>query len=472
MRSLVDTDHVLHSGLADIRRQYQVPEGFPAGVLSAAAAAAQRGPVDTGNQPRRDLTAWPFVTLDPPTSTDLDQAFTIERRSGAPCSADGDLLLHYAIADVGAFVQQGDALDQEAWRRGTTLYLPDGKAGLYPPQLAEGAASLLPDGPRPAVVFHVVLGPDGTSLLDGVERAVIRSRAKLAYTTATAADLPVEFEHFARRVALAEQQRGAGRIEPPEQVVEREDGHYRLSLRPRLENEQRNAAMSLATNLAVADAMQAAGVGLFRVMPAPDERAVRRLRHTARAFKLEWPSDESLDHFARSLHGDHPGHAAFMLAVRRAGGGAEYQTYRAGEVPWHAAMAATYAHVTAPLRRLADRYVVELSLAIAAGQPVPPLVTAALGDLPATMAKADRLGNTIEREVIDLAEAVMLHGREGDSFDAVVTDHDDDGARIQLCEPAVRARVAAHRVTPGDDIKVKLVSADPAARRVQFERVG
>ena len=467
MRSLVDADHVLATGLADIRRQYQVPVGFPAAVQAAAAEAALR-PLNG----HLDLTAQPFVTLDPATSTDLDQAFTIERASGAANSADGDLLLHYAIADVGWFVRGGDPLDGEAWRRGTTLYLPDGKAGLYPPVLAEGAASLLPDGPRPAIVFHVRLSAAGAATLDGADRAIIRSRAKLAYDTVTAADLPTEFGEFARRIAAAEDARGAGNFEPPEQEVEHDDGHYRLTMRPRLASEEHNAALSLACNLAVAAAMQQAGVGLFRVMPAPDERAVRRLRHTARALRLEWPAEQTLEHFARSLRGDQPAQAAFLLAARRAGGGAEYQPYRPGVTPWHAAMAATYAHATAPLRRLADRYVVETVLAIANGNPVPEQVAEALALLPEAMGRADRLGNTIEREVVDLAEAVMLHGREGESFDAIVTDDDEDGARIQLRDLAVKARVKAHGVQPGDEVRVKLVAADPKERTIKFQRVG
>ena len=467
MRSLVDLDHVLDSGLADIRRQYQVPAAFPEAVVAAATEAARR-PLHG----RTDLTGWPFVTLDPATSTDLDQAFTIERVSGATHSADGDLLLHYAIADVGWFVGAGDALDAEAWSRGSTIYLPDGKAGLYPPVLAEGAASLLPDGPRPAVVFHVRLDPQGAATLAGAERALIHSRAKLAYDSVVAADLPTEFGEFARRVTAAEDARGAGNFEPPEQVVERDDGHYRLALWPRLASEVDNAALSLATNLAVAAAMQEAGVGLFRVMDPPDDRAVRRLRHTARALRLEWPADHPLEHFTRTLSGNDPAAAAFLLAARRAGGGAEYRPYTAGVVPWHSAMAAPYAHATAPLRRLADRYVVQTVLAVANGRAVPDEVAAALPLLPDTMSRADRLGNTIEREVIDLAEAVMLHGREGETFDAMVVDDDADGTRIQLCEPPVKARVKAHGVHPGDEVRVKLVAADPAARTVQFHRVG
>ena len=115
----------------------------------------------------------------------------------------------------------------------------------------------------------------------------------------------------------------------------------------------------------MADALQAAGTGLFRVMDAPEGKALRRLRHTAQAFGLQWPTETSLDAFGRTLDPTQPSDAAFMMAVRRAGGGASYVPYREGVRPWHAAMAATYAHATAPLRRLADRYVVQAALAVA-----------------------------------------------------------------------------------------------------------
>ncbi|MDO8364049.1 MAG: RNB domain-containing ribonuclease [Actinomycetota bacterium] len=459
MRSLNDHDHVLGSGLAAIRRQYTVPQAFPPEVLAAADAAARRPPTE-----HADRTDWEFVTLDPATSTDLDQAFAISRSGDA-------LLLHYAIADVAWFVHDGDPLDTEAWLRGSTLYLPDGKAGLYPPALAEGAASLLPDGPRPAVVFHVRVGTDGNAVLDGAERAIIHSRAKLAYDTVAAHELPAEFDELSRRVQAAEEARGAARLEPPEQVVERNNGGYQLSFRPRLATESQNAAMSLATNLAVAQAMQLAGTGLFRVMAEPDERAVARLRHTARAFGLRWPAEATLETFSRTLDPNVPTHAAFIMAVRRAGRGADYVPFAAGVTPWHAAMAATYAHATAPLRRLADRYVVQTALAIANGKPVPDHVVAALPKLPAAMERADTVGSRIDRAVIDLAEAVMLHGREGESFDAIVVDDDEEATRIQLSAVAVVAKVKAHGVRPGDEMRVKLVRADPEQRTVEFQRV-
>ena len=460
MKTLRDPQCLLSDGLAAIRAQFQVPAGFPPDVQGEAEAAARRAPAE-----HRDRTGERFVTLDPASSTDLDQAFAIE-------TGGSDLILHYAIADVAWFVADGGALDREAWRRGTTIYLPGGKAGLYPPVLSENAASLLTDGPRPAVVFTVRVAEDGAVRLDGAERAVIRSRAKLAYDTVRNAELPEGFGELAARIARAEDRRGAARVDPPEQEVTRDaGGRFVLHLRPQPAAERRNAALSLATNMAVADALQAAGTGLFRVMDPPEPHAEQRLRRTAEAFALDWPEAEQLRGFERRLDPADPRAAAFLLAVRRAGNGASYVPWRAGKVPWHAAMAATYAHATAPLRRLADRYVVRAALALAKGQPVPEAVSEAFTRLPAVMDKAEARNGQIERAAIDLAETAMLSGREGESFAAVVTDLGEQGARIQLCDLPVVARVVARDVVPGARIQVRLEAVDTARRTLSFKRL-
>jgi exoribonuclease R len=458
MKALVDPNNALNSGLDRIRSQFQVPDGFPPAVLAAAETAASRAPAE-----HADRTALPFVTLDPQSATDLDQAFVIER-------AGADLLLRYAIADVAWFVEDGGVIDAEAWRRGMTQYLPDGKAGLYPPALSEGAASLLPTGPRPAVVFSVRVAADGEARLDGAERAVIRSAAKLAYDGVQVSDLPPEFAELSDRVQLAEARRGAMRVDPPEQeVADLGDGRLQLRFRPRLETEDRNAALSLSANLAIAGALHAHGTGLFRVMPEPDARAVKRLRVTARAFDLHWPDMASLAQFEKCLDPRDPNHAAFMLAIRRASLSAAYEPYQQGVTPWHAAVGATYAHATAPLRRLADRYVVQAALAIANGKPVPPAASEAFAKLPAVMAKAAAYGGQIERAVVDLAETVMLSGREGEVFHAFVTDVDERGARMQLCDLPVVARIAAPGAAPGQELRVRLGQADPHHPPARFE---
>jgi exoribonuclease R len=134
-------------------------------------------------------------------------------------------------------------------------------------------------------------------------------------------------------------------------------------------------------------------------------------------------------------------------------------------------VAATYAHATAPLRRLADRYVLQAVLAVANGRPVPEAVAAAFPRLPAVMAKAASHEGQVERAVIDLAETVMLSGRDGEVFHAVVTDIDERGARIQLCDLPIVGRVNASHVTPGQELSVKVREADPQRPPATFDRV-
>lgn len=457
MKTLRDPNHRLANGLTRIRTEFAVPDGFAPEVRAAAQEAARRTP-----DAHADWTGKAFVTLDPASSTDLDQAFAIE-------AAGPDIVLHYAIADVAWFVRADDPLDREAWERGTTTYLPDGKAGLYPSVLSENAASLLPGGPRPAIVLTVRVAPDGTARLDAVTRALIRNRAKLAYETVRADDLPAGFADLDSRLSHAEKERGAARVDPPEQQLEHDgEGGFALSFRPWSLAEEQNASLSLAANIAVAKAMLDAGTGLFRTMDEPDADAIAELRRTAAAFNLAWPEDVPLGTFERGLDPADSRHAAMMLAIRRAGHGASYRSYEPGLRPWHAALAAPYAHCTAPLRRLADRYVLQYALAIANGDPVPDAVAEALPRLPRVMARAAQRDGRIDSAVFDLAEAVMLEGCEGQRFAAVVTDLRGDRATIQLRDRPVIARIETGAVMPGERLDVELVEADPATRTLRF----
>ena len=464
MRADVDASRELADGFAAILTQNQLPASFPPAVEAAAAAAAPR-PVAPGPG-RRDARDLPMVTLDPAGSTDLDQAFSL--------ATEGDVVvLSYAIADVGFFVERGGPIEAEAMRRGSTIYLPTTRIPQYPTVLSQGAASLLPDQDRPAILLTVTVGPDGTAELRSAEHAVVRSRAQLAYETAGAGSLPALLNELYRRVTAAEDARGASRVEFPDQEVVADataPGGLSLLLRPRVESEDQNAALSLAANLAVAGRMLAAHTGLFRVMADPDERAVRMLRHTARVLGVDWPEGATL----RQLHidGGDPRHAAFLLAARRAGGGASYAVYETGVTPWHSAIAATYAHATAPLRRLADRHVLDLVCALHRGGAPSAAEVATLAALPPVMERAGALQARVDRAAVDLVEAVTLQGRIGEVFKATVTDVDREGvARIQLVEPAVRTKLRVAGAAVGDERRVRLDAADPAARQVRFSVV-
>ena len=127
-------------------------------------------------------------------------------------------------------------------------------------------------------------------------------------------------------------------------------------------------------------------------------------------------------------------------------------------------MAAPYAHATAPLRRLQDRWVSECCLAACAGTPLPEWVRAGLAELPAAMAAGARRAGAVERAVVDLVEAVVLSGREGEAFDAVAVDE----GLVQLRDPAVRAKLDSGCPEPGSEVRVRLERADVAARRAVF----
>jgi len=456
LKAIRDKERVLAEGLAAIRQQFQLPQGFAPDVEQAAGGA-----VDRFADERIDRTALAFVTLDPSSSVDLDQAFALE-------ADGGDLILHYAIADIGAYVVDGDPIDLAAWDRGETIYLPDGKVPLYPKTLSEGAASLLPGADKAALLHRLRVGPNGKAVLEKTERATVRSRAKLGYATVTDADLPPIFADFARRIDAAEEARGAVRVDPPQQEVSRDDGHYRLQFRPMSVIEQQNAALSLAANLAIADALLAAGAGLFRVMEPPGQWAIDRLHHTAKALDVDWPKDLTLRQIERRLDPNKPNEAAFMVALRRTGQRATYAPFKRGKTPWHSAVEATYAHATAPLRRLADRYVGEAALHVTAGQAVPDRITQAFAKLPKVMGAADAKAAQVDSAAIELAEATAMEGREGETFPGRVISVDDRGAKVQLCGVAIVTRIVADGLNPGERVELKLTEAVPERRLSRF----
>src|SRR6476646_9809670 len=165
---------MLAASFAAVRAELHIAGPFPAEVEEAAHAAAERGPAPAD---RADRTAIPFVTIDPPGSRDLDQALHLAEH-------EGGLRVHYAIADVGAFVERGGPIELEAWQRGVTAYGPDFKTPVYPVVLSEGAASLLPDGPRPAFLFTADLDRTGEIAAFAVERAMVESRRRMSYPAA------------------------------------------------------------------------------------------------------------------------------------------------------------------------------------------------------------------------------------------------------------------------------------------------
>lgn len=462
--------HQLRDGIAAIQSELQVSAEFSDEVERAAAEAAAHPRL-----PDLDRTEIEFVTIDPASAMDLDQALHLER--------DGDgYVVHYAIADVAAFVSPGDAVDVEANRRGQTLYGADSKIPLHPKVISEDAGSLLPDQVRPALLWTIKVDESGEGTDVHVERALVRSRAKLDYETVQqqiddgSASESLRLLQEVGELRLArEAARGGVSLPLPEQEIEIEDDHWSLTFRALLPVENWNAQISLLTGMAAASLMVYARVGLLRTLPTPDPRDVQRLHRTARALGIEWPAEQLYPDFIRSLDPvAHPSHAAMVVACTRLLRGSAYVGFNGAvpEQPEHSALASEYAHVTAPLRRLVDRYAGEICVALCAGTDVPGWVLEKLESVPEVMAESGRRANRYENAVLDLVEAGVLSSRVGDSFEGVVVELDEkekSRGTITVQEPAIEAPVVANRELPlGEAVTVILASADVAARKVEF----
>lgn len=461
----------LRTALREVRTMPGVPGPFPAEVLAAAddAAAAPR-------LPELDATDVPFLTIDPPGSTDLDQAMHLARRG------HGFRVL-YAIADVAAFVAPGGPLDTEAHGRVQTLYFPDGRVPLHPPALSEGAASLLPGQTAPALLWRIDLDGDGRAVATEVRRALVRSRARLDYAgvqrqidTDTAEEPLALLREIGRLREALEAERGGISLDVPEQEIHERDGGFVPAYRAPLPAEGWNAQISLLTGMAAADIMVASGTGILRTLPTAPDGAVARLRRSAAALRIEWPHHVSYAALVRSLDPGEPRHAAFLRECTTLLRGAGYSVFTGGELPSpsvHAAVADEYTHCTAPLRRLVDRYAGELCVAAVAGQDPPEWATAALDALPREMAEGARRANAVERACVDIVEAAVLRDRVGEEFDGVVVDvkeKEPDVGTVQLEDPAVVARIEGDGspLPLGERLRVRLTRAEPAAATVVF----
>jgi exoribonuclease R len=267
-----------------------------------------------------------------------------------------------------------------------------------------------------------------------------------------------------------ESERGGISLPIPEQRVEETDAGFRLAYRVSLPVESWNEQVSLLTGMAAADLMLHGEVGVLRTLPVAPQGAIQVLRRAAKALGIDWPVESSYAEVINALDAAEPRHAAFLEEATTLLRGAGYTAFDGGvpEQATHAAVAAEYAHATAPLRRLVDRYVSEVCLALSAGEDVPEWVRARLPGLPDAMAESSRRAGALERECVALMEAVVLRDAVGQVFDGVVVETGEKGGgTVQLGEPAVRAAFDGD-LPLGEPVRVRLVEADVERRSVRF----
>lgn len=453
----------LAEALAALRRSLDAPVEFSPEALAEASAARPEAP-------EHDLRDVPFATLDPAGSKDLDQAFHLSRtRAG--------FRVRYAIADVPSFVVPGGALDAAARARGQTLYAADGSIPLHPRALSEDRASLLPGVERPALVWTFELDSAGVVTDFRLERALIRSRAQLEYAAmqraldagedTPAALLPVV---GALRIEQERQRGGASLNLPDEEVVRAEDGTYSIVRRHPLPVEEWNAQLSLMTGMAAGSLMIDAEVGVLRTMPQPDEKAFATFRHQTEALGRPWTQGRYGD-YLRGLDRADPMTLPVLEAASTLFRGAGYVAFD-GSVPdgvEQAAIAAPYAHATAPLRRLVDRWSLAICLAVSNGAEAPAWARESLPGLPALMQASGQRAARLDSATINAVEAALLSPLVGSQVEATVIALREERATVQIADPVVTASAPVPAgAKPGDVVPLDVVRADVARGEVEL----
>jgi exoribonuclease R len=211
------------------------------------------------------------------------------------------------------------------------------------------------------------------------------------------------------------------------------------------------------------------GVGILRTMPPPSDDSIVWFRRRAKALGTPWEEGVGYGAYLRMLDPADPRQLAILHAAASLFRGAGYTAFD-GEPPEHpiqSAVAAPYAHATAPLRRLVDRFVLVVCEALANGRAVPDWARVALPELPAIMASSDGLAGRLDHAAISAVEAAVLHARIGERFAATVIGTKNGGGELQLDDPAVTAS-GEGRLVAGEQVMATLVTADVATGTVLF----
>lgn len=415
--------------LRGIIQALQLRVDFPPEVLAEVDAFSRAPGID--DAALVDRTAMPFVTVDGPSTKDLDQALFVDDDAGG-------WAVWYAIADVTHFVKPGSALFAEAVRRGASYYLPGYAVPMLPRALSEGLVSLNPGVERRALLFHHRVTRDGELAGTRVERARIRSRAKLTFDEVQALAetnagplAGAEFEaslkrlpHVGRaRMQLAEK-RGLVRYRREEVRLTLDGEGVTVAAMEALREgaEAWNEQLSLMCNAEggrlLRDAGQPAVQPVYRVQPGPEpsrlEALARLTQATARRHGLDetawaWrPAEAPLAEYLRRLPAAAPGskedrvaralsRQAVMVNLR-----SEYSTEPG---PHTGVGAEPYARFSAPMRELVGVYLHKEAVELLTGVAPPAEQDEALRAQVVQVANQSR---QTQRNVTNLANELVL----------------------------------------------------------------
>ena len=460
-----------------ILRHYEIPEEFPAG-LEASAEELPADPAGADYRGRRDLRDVLTVTIDGETARDFDDAITVEERES------GGWTLGVHIADVAHYVEEGSALDLEAYRRGTSVYFPDRAVPMLPEHLSNGLCSLRPDVPRLTLSAFLTIDARGKVRRRRFAQSVIRSDRRLTYAEVArlleqprpgdaqeygqVLGLLRRAESLMRKLLERRLARGSIDFDLPEGDVILDTEGFTVGVRPG----QRTVAhriieeFMIAANEAVARELDGAGEpALYRLHDPPSKEALEELKDTLAPLGLPLkgdlaaPQPSALQAVLRRVEG-HPEEPFVSSLVLRSMQRAIYDPESRG----HYALASRhYTHFTSPIRRYPDLVVHRRLKARLGVRPAEEAETLAVR-LPAIATHSsvtERRAERAERDLLQWKLVRLLAARVGESFAGRISGVQPFGLFVMLADYFVDGLVAIRSLA--DDFYLY----DPAAHTLK-----
>lgn len=435
----------------------------------------------------RDMRALLWSSIDNDDTRDLDQIEYAEAR-------DGDVVrLWIAIADVDAIVTKDSPLDRAAQANATSVYTGVRTFTMLPEALSYDLTSLRADADRRAIVIEMDIAADGNIARGDAYPALVHNRAQLAYPS-TGDWLE---QRGAAPPAVAANRALAEQLELQHTLAQRLRAHRELHGALELETIEATPVMSNGTvtdlkvvrinaaRLLIEDFMIAANMSMGRFLAARNRsallRVVRSPERWARIVQVaraagdtlpDAPDSGALAGFLTRRKAADPDHFPdlSLTIVKLLGPGIYTVTPPDGATTGHFGLAVTdYTHSTAPNRRYADLVMQRLIKAAVAEAP-PPYDDTALDALAQHCTEREDAARKVERLARKQAAAVMLGGRIGETFDAIVTGASQKGTFVRLVSPPAEGMVVnpPPHIDVGDRVRVQLVSTRPDPGFVDF----
>lgn len=482
--------------------QHRLPHEFSEKVLDEAENLPRDIQMEKGLTDFRKL---PIVTIDGPDSKDLDDAVYCEKK------ANGHFELSVHIADVSRYVTKGSLLDDEAYRRGTSVYLADRVIPMLPFQLSNDLCSLNHDEDRYAMSCVMDVSPDGKVKTELVTPSIVRVARRCNYPEINKAFhegiMPEDLSHFmpmledlkacADALRADRTRRGALDFDFPEYkvILDEEGTPLRIEKRIRSDAEKMIEDAMIAANEAVARFLEKTGhTSIYRVHEHPDEEKLNSLKRLIAIMGLNLsipkdPEPKDIQKLLETVKGEDI-EAVVQVMTLRSLPQACYSTENAG----HFGIASEcYTHFTSPIRRYPDLMVHRLiRQAISDGLSKAELKKQTEFLLRAAdhCSETEQNATDTERDVDDLKMTEYMVPFVGEPFDAHVTgvtrfgvfvgldngveglvhidSMDDDEYMYQEDTMTLKGRFSGTTYSMGMPVRVTLVKADKERREVDF----